>query len=82
MYLVTDVVNRSGIRIHSANYAGDILLGYKRDLLGCITMGSKFFGGPGTNSQLMVTNSRATMRKFEDELERETFRLDIVGDFQ
>ena len=81
LYILTGVPNRSGIRIHSANYAGDITLGYKRDLLGCIALGSGKFGGPGTNSQLMVTNSRVTMAKFEAEMEGEDFILHIVGAF-
>lgn len=81
LYLVTSVPNRSGIRIHSANYGGDITLGFKRDLLGCIALGSGKFGGPGTNHQLMVTNSRATMNKFEAEMEGEPFMLHIIGDF-
>jgi hypothetical protein len=67
--------------MHSANYGGDITLGFKRDLLGCIALGSGKFGGPGTSSQLMVTNSRNTMAKFEKEMGGEEFMLHIIGDF-
>lgn len=81
LYILERVPNRSGIRIHSANYAGDYTLGYKRDLLGCIALGRNHFGGPGTNSQLMVTNSRDTMAKFEAEMEGKPFVLHIIGDF-
>lgn len=55
--------------------------GYKRDLLGCIALGSSHFGGPGTSSQLMVTNSRVTMRRFEKELACKDFKLTIYGSF-
>ena len=41
MYLLANVRNRSGIRIHSANYAGDKKKGYKKQLYGCITMGKR-----------------------------------------
>lgn len=81
MYLLRPTVPRTGIRIHSANFAGDMGSGYARDLLGCIALGTGHIGGPGTGRQLMLTNSRVTMRKFEKLLNGETFKLTIIGDF-
>lgn len=81
MYLLRPTAPRTGIRIHSANFAGDVGSGYARDLLGCIALGSKHLGGPGTGHQLMLTNSRVTMKKFESLLAGETFKLTILGEF-
>lgn len=81
LYLVADVPGRSGIRIHPANFAGSVADGYKCDLLGCIALGRSLFGGPGTGSQLMVTNSRVTFDDFYKLTLQKIFRLEIVGGF-
>lgn len=80
--LLEDFDHRSGIRIHSANWAGDIRKGYKRDLLGCIALGKGFIGGTGINDQLMLHTSRAVMSEFEEEMGGEDFLLKIEGDFE
>ena len=77
LYLVKDVEKRSGIRIHSANYAGAHDFGYRRDLLGCIALGRTHAHAP----QLMVTSSRVTMKKFHEVADKE-FLLTIIGDLQ
>ena len=41
MYLLLNVPNRSGIRIHSANMAGDASMGWTRQLNGCIAIATK-----------------------------------------
>lgn len=80
--LIEDYENRSGIRIHSANWAGDVRKGYRRDLLGCIALGKGFIGGSGIDNQLMLHTSRVTMVKFEKEMGGEDFHLTIAGEFQ
>lgn len=82
LYLVQDVPKRSGIRIHSASFAGRPDLGYKCHLLGCIALGKGFFGGPGTDTQLLLHTSRITMSRFHEEMGDEDFRLVIVGEFE
>lgn len=75
LYLVEAVPRRSGIRIHSANFAGSVKHGYKCDLLGCIALGKQLsvIGG-----QLTLTSSRVAMREFERFTEGKTFTLEIV----
>lgn len=79
MYILMDVTGRSGIRIHSASFAGSKEHGYKCHLLGCIALGKGFLGGPGTDRQLLLHTSRVTMRKFEAEMNGEDFYLTVEG---
>lgn len=72
-YEVFNVPQRSAIRIHPANFAGDIRLGLKSDLLGCIALGRNF----GTDKQLMLLNSRVTVAEFERYLDGKDFILRI-----
>lgn len=80
MYILMDVDGRSGIRIHSASYAGSVEKGYKCHLLGCIALGKGFIGGPGTGSQLLLHTSRVTMKKFEKEMGGKDFYLTVEGE--
>lgn len=75
MYLVEAVPQRSGIRIHSANFAGSVKHGYKCDLLGCISLGRAHSTAGG---QLILTSSRVAMREFERFTEGKSFTLEIV----
>ena len=75
LYLVEAVPKRSGIRIHSANFAGSVKHGYKCDLLGCIALGKQFTRVGG---QLALTSSRVAMREFERFTEGKSFTLEIV----
>lgn len=68
-YAILNVPNRAGIRIHSANYA--------RQLLGCIALGSEH-KDLNIDGQLDVIHSGDTMRKFEDFMNKEDFELEIV----
>lgn len=68
-YAVLIVPNRAGIRIHSANYA--------RQLLGCIALGSEH-KDLDMDMQLDVIHSGKTMKQFEDFMNREDFELEIV----
>lgn len=75
MYLVTDVSGRSGIRIHSANWAGDRSLKLRSQVLGCIALGLRkgiIYG------QKAVSQSRAAIQQFEDHMKGEPFELVIL----
>lgn len=71
-YEITNVKNRSGIRIHSANYA--------RQLLGCVALGDTH-KDIDSDGQLDVIHSGDTVKKFEAAMNYETFELTIVNNF-
>lgn len=68
-YAILNVPNRAGIRIHSANYA--------RQLLGCIALGDAH-KDIDIDGQLDVIHSGDTMKKFEEFLNKEDFELTII----
>lgn len=74
MYLLTNVLNRSGIRVHSANYAGDSKKGYKKHLYGCIALGKRVGVLDGQKALLV---SRPTVKKFEKLMNYKDFILEI-----
>lgn len=73
LYLLLDVPNRSGIRIHPASYAGNKEDGLKSQLLGCISLGTGFVYSP----QLTLINSRETVKRFENQLEGKDFLISL-----
>lgn len=73
LYMVNDVPNRTGIRIHPATWAGDTREGLRSDLLGCITLGSKVV----QDKQLMILESKKWVDKFEAKLDGRDFILEI-----
>jgi len=74
MYLIDNIPNRGGIRIHSANLMGDDSKGFKRQLNGCIAFGEKL----GTiDKQKALLLSRPSIRKFEDLIKGRDFTLEI-----
>lgn len=74
MYLITDVPQRSGIRIHSANFMGDKSKGLKCQLYGCIALGERL---GYMDEQKAVLLSRPAVSKLESFLRREPFTLEI-----
>ena len=74
LYEVDGVPNRSGIRIHSANLAGDTTKGYKSQLLGCIAPGEQLGSLDG---QRAVIGSSSALKRFEALLNKEPFNLEI-----
>lgn len=78
MYCVTNVEGRSGIRIHSANFAGAVSKGFRSDLLGCIALGTGYAVNAG---QQIIISSRNEIRRFEQFTGGEDFILTIVGSF-
>ena len=74
MFLVDGVNNRTGIRIHSANFAGDKTLGLKCQLNGCIALGLHV-GQMGGQKCLLL--SSPAVRKFESLMSGESFILEV-----
>lgn len=68
-YELQNVPNRSGIRIHTANYFSQ--------LLGCIALGTDL-SDINKDNQLDVINSKFAVSQFEGLLNRQPFTLQIV----
>jgi len=81
-YWVKDVPNRSYVLIHSANFAGDKSKGWQTHLQGCIALGAvkavakNKFG----KSQECVSRSREAVRRFEEFMDNEDFKL-VIKDY-
>ncbi len=76
VYHVQDVPDRTGILIHSGNYAGDIDLGFKTHSAGCIIVGKR---QGWLSDQRAVLVSRPTLRQLHQALELRDFTLDVRG---
>ena len=70
------VPHRSGIRIHSGNFFGNVAKGYKTDTDGCILLGNKI--GRDVSGQLIILNSRASLADFEEFLSKITGLIRIL----
>lgn len=79
MWLVNGVRGRSGIRIHPANLAGDIDLGWQSQLNGCIALGFKTGKMQLDDGkwQKCVLTSRPAVRQFEAAVKSSPFLLEI-----
>lgn len=71
-YLLDNVPNRNGIRIHVGNFAG----GVKKDSEGCILLGKTFVDLNGDNI-LDIASSTVTLKAFEQFLDKKPFQLVI-----
>lgn len=78
MYILLDVPDRSGIRIHKGSYAGATDHGFRADFLGCISFGQ---GYTSIGEQRILHTTAATIARLEDMLNKEDFLLDITGEF-
>lgn len=76
VYWLKNVKGRSGVLIHSGNFAGDIDKGYKTHVQGCILLGSKH---GYLENQLAVLNSRTTVRRFMEHMNKKPFNLKIMS---
>lgn len=74
MYLLLGTDPRAGIRAHSANFMGDLSMGYKRQLNGCIAFGEKVGIMDGQKALLL---SAPAVRRFESHMEYKRFTLEI-----
>lgn len=79
VYLLDRVPNRWGICIHAANYAGDLLKGYKSHLNGCIALGEKIGSMEGQKALLL---SRPAIRRFETLMNEQSFLLEVKTCYQ
>ena len=78
VYHVLDVHERSGILIHSGNWAGDRALGYLCNSYGCILPGSEFGRLRG---QKAVMSSSHAVWEIGAHFGGEPFRLTIQGGY-
>jgi len=74
-YRLLGVPNRSGILIHSSNLMGDRSLGYKAQLLGCISLGERIGFIAGQKALLI---SRPAVRRFEEVMQHKPFTLEVT----
>lgn len=74
MYGVANVPGRSHILIHSANLAGDVELGYKSQLHGCVALGLRL-GKIGNQRAALV--SRPAIRLLHEWAGGKPFTLEI-----
>ncbi len=78
-YEILAVPGRTGERIHSGNYAGDVTLDWQADVLGCILLGRR---GTAVNRfgkmQAGVFSSRDAIHDFEEAMQRRDFMLRIL----
>jgi hypothetical protein len=73
-YHVVKVPGRLDIEIHPANFCGDRVLGYKSQLLGCISIG---MGVGPMNGQKALLYSRKAFREFDYDLKCQPFELTV-----
>ena len=73
-YEIMKVKARSGIRIHSANFAGNDEKGFRKQLNGCLALGLKTGTLDGQKALLL---SSPAIRQFETEMNGESFILEI-----
>lgn len=74
MYLLFDVPGRAGVRKHSANFMGDVELGFLAELNGCISLGEKLGVMRGQKALLL---SKPAMRRFESHMKYKPFYLGV-----
>lgn len=74
VYLITKVPGRTGILIHSGNYAGDRELNYRTDSWGCQLPASRI---GAINGQVAGLASRAALRKLHNATQRQDFYLEV-----
>ena len=77
-YKLQNVLGRSGIRIHPANFAGDTDMGLRSQLLGCIAPGLTL--NDVKDGQDWIGKSVDALNDLEDMLDHEPFYLKIVED--
>lgn len=75
MYLVDEVPNRAGIRIHAANFMGDKSMRFRCQLNGCIALGERLAELAG---QKALVVSAPAIRRFEELMNRKPFILEII----
>jgi len=75
LYLVEGVPDRSGVRIHPGNWAGDTRLGLRTHSLGCILLGTKVGEFKGQKALIL---SEPKVSLLQRTLREQPFRLHII----
>ena len=78
LYAIYPVDGRSGIRVHGANFMGDISMGYRSQLNGCVALGERLGTFEGQKAVLL---SAPAMRRFEKVMGYEPFEIEIRGSY-
>ncbi len=76
VYTVSGAEPRTNVLIHSGNFAGDVELGLKSHVQGCILLG-KYYGA--VEGQRAILLSRPTVRAFMQHMNGEEFNLIVEG---
>ena len=74
LYHLHNVLNRSYIMIHPANFAGDVSKGYKSQLSGCIALGKEI---GKINNLHVILNSCLAFNEFYDIMRGKDFKLKV-----
>ena len=80
LYHVLDVPGHQLIKIHAANWAGDVTLHWHSDLLGCLAIGNgraELTPMQTGKPQQAITGTREALAELMDLLAGETFELQI-----
>ncbi len=75
VFRLQNVPHRSDIEIHSMNYFGDVIKGYKAESKGCIGLGTDEDVWQG---QRVIIHSKAALQLFMNEMGSEDFALEII----
>lgn len=75
-YRLLSVPRRSGILKHSANFMGDVSMGFRAQLNGCIALGERIGVMDGQRALLV---SAPAVRRFESLMAGRSFELEIVN---
>lgn len=75
LYEIMGVKDRFAVRIHPANFCGNVSRGKKTELNGCICLGSAVGQLEG---QQAILGSKAAVAKFMELLGNQDFELEIV----
>jgi len=78
LYLVTSVPDRSGVRIHPANFMGDRQLGFRSQLNGCVALGERLGRLAGQKAVLV---SRPAIRRFSELMRGRPFDLEVINEY-
>lgn len=76
MFQILDVPGRTDCFIHPGNYCGDVSLGWKSDVEGCIILGLS--QGYLMNQQQAVISSRPAIKEFMALMGTDDFQLTIA----
>lgn len=74
-YQLLNTTPRTGIREHAANLMGDVELGYRAQVAGCIALGERL---GWMNGQKALLLSAPAVRRFEALMGKKPFDLEVI----